>query len=193
MLLRTNLRLATTAVDMPSDAVVRSVLAFVTVLTSASALAGNTPYQGVQATLDQAIASNDAIAFKLQRYLFRGIPKPPTPTTSGDWLFESQRLRRHLLYDVAFHGWPQEWVTANANFKELSVIEAGRERARRARRHSGGNSRLRSLESNLTHPRDSDEVEENATDFAAGQDFTHFAAMRSPHLTLLIHNAEDDC
>jgi hypothetical protein len=50
-----------------------------------------------------------------------------------------------------------------------------------------------SLESNLTHPVDTDEVEETPTDFLAGQDYTNLVALRAPRPTLLIHNAEDDC
>ncbi len=50
-----------------------------------------------------------------------------------------------------------------------------------------------SLESNLTHPVDTDEIEENPTDFTQGEDYTYLTAMRAPRPTLLIHNAEDDC
>jgi len=49
------------------------------------------------------------------------------------------------------------------------------------------------LESNLTHPIDTDEIEENPTDFTAGQDYPAPVALRAPRPTLLIHNAEDDC
>jgi dienelactone hydrolase len=38
-----------------------------------------------------------------------------------------------------------------------------------------------------------DDMEQNATDFRDGQDYTHLAAMRAPRPTLLIYNAEDDC
>ncbi len=50
-----------------------------------------------------------------------------------------------------------------------------------------------SLESNILHPVDTDEVEETPSDFLAGQDYTHLVAMRAPRPTLLIHNAEDTC
>ena len=50
-----------------------------------------------------------------------------------------------------------------------------------------------SLQSNIARPLDTDEVEEDATDLTEGQDYTHFAALRAPRPTLLIHNAEDDC
>jgi dienelactone hydrolase len=50
-----------------------------------------------------------------------------------------------------------------------------------------------SLESNLTHPIDTDEIEETPTDFLAGEDYTNLVALRAPRPTLLIHNAEDNC
>lgn len=50
-----------------------------------------------------------------------------------------------------------------------------------------------SLESNIVHPQDTSEIEEDATDLRAGQDYTQLTAMRAPRPTLLIYNAEDDC
>ena len=50
-----------------------------------------------------------------------------------------------------------------------------------------------SLMSNIVHPADTSEIEEDATDFRAGQDYTILTAMRAPRPTLLIYNAEDDC
>lgn len=50
-----------------------------------------------------------------------------------------------------------------------------------------------SLRSNIWHPGDTGEIEEDATDFRDGQDYTTLTAMRAPRPTLLIYNAEDDC
>ncbi len=50
-----------------------------------------------------------------------------------------------------------------------------------------------SLRSNIWHPQDTSEIEEDATDFRDGQDYTTLTAMRAPRPTLLIYNAEDDC
>jgi dienelactone hydrolase len=50
-----------------------------------------------------------------------------------------------------------------------------------------------SLESNLTHPVDTDEIEESPSDFAKNEDYTYLVALRAPRPTLLIHNAEDTC
>src|SRR5215831_14102065 len=50
-----------------------------------------------------------------------------------------------------------------------------------------------SLESNLTRPTDSSDIEEDATDLMMGFDYPFLVAMRAPRPTLLIHNEQDDC
>ncbi len=50
-----------------------------------------------------------------------------------------------------------------------------------------------SLASNIIHPRDTSQIEEDATDLRAEQDYTHLTAIRAPRPTLLIYNAEDSC
>jgi dienelactone hydrolase len=51
-----------------------------------------------------------------------------------------------------------------------------------------------SLATAIEHPEYAgDDVEQNASDFRQGVDYAQLAAMRAPHPTLLIYNAEDDC
>ena len=50
-----------------------------------------------------------------------------------------------------------------------------------------------SMESNLTRPSDTAEVEEDGTDLVQGRDYSLFVALRAPRATLLMHNAQDDC
>ena len=50
-----------------------------------------------------------------------------------------------------------------------------------------------SRESNLTRPKDTDEIEEDAPDLMRGVDYPEFIAMRAPRPTLLVHNAVDSC
>jgi dienelactone hydrolase len=47
--------------------------------------------------------------------------------------------------------------------------------------------------SRLERQADVGDLEQNATDLLAGQDYPHLTAMRAPRPTLLIYNAEDDC
>ncbi len=50
-----------------------------------------------------------------------------------------------------------------------------------------------SRESNLTNPKDTYEIEEDAPDLMQGFDYPEFIAMRAPRPTLLVHNAVDSC
>ena len=43
--------------------------------------------------------------------------------SSEHWTEEARRLRRHLLHDVVFHGWPEEWVNSPPKFEDLGAIE----------------------------------------------------------------------
>lgn len=50
-----------------------------------------------------------------------------------------------------------------------------------------------SRESNLTHPVDTDEIEEDAPDLMRAQDYPELLALRAPRPTLVIHNGLDSC
>ena len=279
-----------------------------------------------RAILARPIQPTAVTADELQRHMMTRIPKLPP---RAGWERESQNLRRHLLDDIAFHGWPADWVKSPLVIREAGEIETGNnyrlkklqieilpdfwttailyeplggagkrpavlnvnghdplgkaaenkqkrcinyvkrgiialnlewvgfgdlhldEDAHDFGAHldlvganalglfylatrkgldylaslpevdtarlgitgeSGGgwqtivlgaldervlaaaeDAGFGSLESNITHPIDADEVEETPTDFLAGQDYTHLVAMRAPRPTLLIHNAEDTC
>src|SRR5438034_1153912 len=293
---------------------------------------GQTAPRSVPPMLERPIQPTAVTADQLQRYMMARIPKLPG---RAGWVKKSQDLRRHLLEDVAFHGWPPEWVKALPNFREGEVIETGQNyrlkklqieilpdfwttailyepvgasgqpavaaklpailnvnghdpvgkaaqykqkrcinfakrgivalnlewvgfgelylpedhhdfgahldlaganalglfylAMRRGLDYlarlpnvdpnrlgvtglSGGgwqtivlgaldervfaaaeDAGFASLESNILHPVDADEVEETPSDFLEGQDYTHLVAMRAPRPTLLIHNAEDTC
>ena len=71
--------------------------------------------------LPQAVAE-----FQVRQYLVDRIAPPPrVPSSPQEWTSEATRLRNHLLDEVAFHGWPKEWVTAQPKFEEVGVIETG--------------------------------------------------------------------
>ncbi|MGB7546588.1 MAG: acetylxylan esterase [Terracidiphilus sp.] len=279
--------------------------------------------------LAQPVESTDVIAFQLQQYLSRRITPLPVPVSANDWANQEQKLRKHLLNDIAFHGWPSEWVESAPHFQQVGAIEAGNGYRLRKLRYeivpgfyatailyepekisgrvpailnvighepmgnaaeyeqkrcinfakrgiialsmgwvgfgemalkgddhddaaaldlvgsnalgffylgmrrgldylaalpqvdtarlgvtglSGGGwqtillsatdnrvavsvevAGFGALPSNITHPADTNEIEENATDLNQGEDYPLLVAMRAPRPTLLIHNAEDDC
>ncbi|PYT23057.1 MAG: hypothetical protein DMG57_33380 [Acidobacteria bacterium] len=280
--------------------------------------------------LAQTIQSPVVTAYQLRQYMMQHVPPLPNPADAQQWTAEAKRIRRHLLDDVVFHGWPREWVNAAPKFEEAGVIQGKGYRIRKFRyeivpgfqstallyepesdtgripailnvnghvgplgkaieykqkrcinyaRHgilalslewmafgelnrpendhafgahldlvgmngvglfylamrrgldflyehpnvdrgrlgvtglSGGGWQTITLSSldervvaavpvagfagmitSIEHPEYiGDDFEQNATDFRDGQDYTHLAAMRAPHPTLLIYNAEDDC
>ena len=267
--------------------------------------------------------------FQMELFLSHRIPALPSPKNAGEWTEQEQRLRKHVLDDVAFHGWPADWVHSDPKFQEMGVIQTGNgyrvrkfryevvpglestallyepektighapailnllghepmgnaaeyeqkrcinfakrgifalslgwfgfgELAIKGDSHddaaaldlvgsnalglfylemrrgldylatlpqvdsarlgvtglSGGGFQtillsstdprvavtvevagFGALQSNITSPGDTSEVEEDATDLMDGEDYPTFVAMRAPRPTLLIHNAEDDC
>ena len=80
----------------------------------------------VGVVLKEEILPPDVSLFQLKEYILSRVAKPPTPTSAQQWTTESKRLREHLLQEVAFHGWPREWVTAPPRFEDLGVIESGK-------------------------------------------------------------------
>lgn len=76
--------------------------------------------------LKYQILPPEVAEFQVRQYLLNQVAAPPqVPTTPQAWTSEAARLRRHLVDDVAFHGWPREWVDAAPRFEEIGVIETG--------------------------------------------------------------------
>lgn len=296
-----------------------------------NAFAQSTPEQ-LQPILVQEIQVPAVAEFELRQYLSSKVPKLVVPESGARWRAEAEHIRKHLLEDVIFHGWPREWVAAGPKAEDLGLIStpAGKGYKMRKIRYdivpgfqstailyepedltgtvpailnvnghvgppgkaieykqkrcinyaktgvmalnlewmgygelkspennhdfgahldltgtsgvglfylamrkgldylynhpnvdrnrigmtglSGGGwqtivlsaldervtvaipvAGYGSLQSNIVQPQDTAEIEEDATDLRAGQDYTHLTAMRAPRPTLLIYNAEDDC
>jgi len=83
--------------------------------------------------LAQPIQSADVTAYQLRQYLMQHVPALPAPSDSQQWAAEAKRIRRHLLDDVVFHGWPAEWVNATPKFEEAGVIAGNGYRIRKFR------------------------------------------------------------
>jgi dienelactone hydrolase len=290
---------------------------------------GQTTAESLKSLLAQPVQTTDVTAFQLQQYLSHRITPLPAPTNANEWTARQQQLRKHILDDIAFHGWPSEWVHSAPNFQQEGATESrdgyrvsrfryeivpgfyapavlyvpekieghvpailnviGHEPMGNAAEYeqkrcinfakrgiialslgwvgfgemrvkgddhddaaaldlvgsnalgffylgmrrgldylaslpqvdtarlgmtglSGGGwqtivlsatdprvavsaevAGFGSFAFNIAHPRDADEIEENATDLNQDSDYTFLAAMRAPRPTLLIHNAEDDC
>ncbi|HTM42176.1 MAG TPA: acetylxylan esterase, partial [Terriglobales bacterium] len=85
--------------------------------------AAQTTAQSVKAVLDQRTLPRVITSFQLQSYLARRIPRLPSSINTSQWMQEETKLRHHVLADIAFHGWPREWVEAPPRFEQTGVIE----------------------------------------------------------------------
>jgi dienelactone hydrolase len=75
--------------------------------------------------LEKPVQPTAVTALQLQSYMMKHIAKPVAPASAEQWTAEAQRLRKHILEDIAFHGWPQEWVNSEPHFEQTDVIETG--------------------------------------------------------------------
>src|SRR5215831_3462069 len=78
--------------------------------------------------LPPAVALNE-----LREHIVARVAKPPAASSAAEWTQSAGRLRRHLLADVVFHGWPKAWIEAPPRFEETGVIEAAGYRIRKLR------------------------------------------------------------
>ncbi len=86
--------------------------------------------------LERPVQAASVTAYQLQAYMMkRHITKPVPPSTAEEWTAEAQKYRKHILEDVAFHGWPQDWIHAAPHFVQTAVIETGRGYRRRKFRY----------------------------------------------------------
>ncbi len=85
---------------------------------------GQTTPATLQSLLSQPVQSADVTAFQLQQYLSRRITPLPSPGSAGEWTDQQQKLRQHVLDDIAFHGWPGEWVHSAPHFQQVGAAES---------------------------------------------------------------------
>ena len=91
-------------------------------LCSVESFAQSTP-EDLQTVLGQEILAPSVALLQMKSFIVSRVVPPPVPTSAAQWTEESQGLRRHLLQDVVFHGWPPEWVKASPKFEEVGTIE----------------------------------------------------------------------
>jgi dienelactone hydrolase len=64
-------------------------------------------------------------AFQVRQYLVNRVAPPPAATSAEQWHAQAAGMRRAML-DVAFHGWPKDWVDAPTKFEDVGVIAGGK-------------------------------------------------------------------
>jgi dienelactone hydrolase len=60
---------------------------------------------------------------QLQTYMMNRLPPLPSSGTPQHWTSEEERLRKHLLDNVVYHGWSRDWIDAAPHFEQTGVIE----------------------------------------------------------------------
>lgn len=105
--------------------IVRVFVCMGIVSVAASAYGQTTMLPSVVETLASPVQSPAVTQYQLELHLLQRIPGLPTAVSAQQWTDTEARLRTHILNEVAFHGWPHEWVDAAPNFQEMGVIESG--------------------------------------------------------------------
>jgi dienelactone hydrolase len=100
-------------------------LLILSLLSAISATAQSRP-EDMAAILERPLETPDVVAFQVRQYLYQRIAPLPAPKSAAQWTEDAERIRKHLLDDVVFHGWPREWVEAAPKFEDLGTIESGK-------------------------------------------------------------------
>ena len=98
----------------------------IVVLLSAAFARAQSDAGDIQPILSQQLQSPKVVTFQLQQFLMQRVPKLPTPSSSEQWTAETQRIRRHLLDNVIFHGWPSQWVNSPPEFEDEGTVVSGK-------------------------------------------------------------------
>lgn len=76
--------------------------------------------------LKDEIVSPAVADFQMRQHILEvTAPLPKPPATAVEWTKSADQLRRHLVDEVVFHGWPKAWVDSAPKFEEKAVIETG--------------------------------------------------------------------
>ena len=109
-----------------------STLVTISLLGTGLAEAQSDPEQ-LTPILAQPIQPPEVTAYQLRQYLMKRVAPLGEPNDAQQWSAEARRIRRHLLEDVVFHGWPAEWVKAPPKFEDAGVIAGKGYRIRKFR------------------------------------------------------------
>lgn len=97
----------------------------IALLLSAGCAFAQSRTEDIVPVLEAPLQQPEVVAFQIRQYLYQRLPKLTPAHSAAEWTAEAEQLRRHLLDDVIFHGWPRNWVDAPAKFEEVGRIESG--------------------------------------------------------------------
>ncbi|MGI8989250.1 MAG: alpha/beta hydrolase family protein [Bryobacteraceae bacterium] len=93
--------------------------------TLCATLSAQTTVLQVERLLEPALQTPEVVAYQLREYLDRKAPPLAAPSSAAQWSADGKRIRRHVLDDVVFHGWPREWIDAPLKAEDLGTIPSG--------------------------------------------------------------------
>ena len=103
-------------------------------LAGAALLGAQTTPASLAAALAAPIQPAEVVNYQLRLYVRKLTRTLAVPPTAQEWTAESARLRRKVLEEVVFHGWPAEWIHSPPRFEEAGEIPtAGPYRLRKLR------------------------------------------------------------
>lgn len=91
----------------------------------APAVFPQTTAESVARTMQQPLQNSEVTAWQIRRYVVAKVPKLVLPRSAAEWTTQSNDLRRRAL-EVAFHGWPKEWIDSAPKFEDLGYLPSGK-------------------------------------------------------------------
>jgi dienelactone hydrolase len=90
-----------------------------------AAARSQTTAESVAHAMEQRLQNADVTAWQIRHYVVARVPKFVLPASAEQWTATAKALRAQTL-DVAFHGWPKEWIQSAPVFEDLGYIPAGK-------------------------------------------------------------------
>ena len=101
----------------------RTILAISYLFAAASAAQAQSDVRQVTDLLGRELQSTDVTGLQLRQYAMRRVTAFRVPATEQGWAAEAMRIRRHLLNDVVFHGWPKDWIDSPPRFEDAGRVD----------------------------------------------------------------------
>ncbi|HEX5481767.1 MAG TPA: hypothetical protein VFZ08_03990 [Terriglobia bacterium] len=101
------------------------LLILIVIALSGTLARAQTDADDIEPILKQQLQSPKVVTFQLQQFLQQRVPKLQVPSSAEAWTAEAQQIRRRILQDVVFHGWPSGWINSPPHFEDEGTIASG--------------------------------------------------------------------
>src|SRR5882724_3052339 len=102
----------------------RIAIGLLIILLTANSSRGQSTAAMVNPILEAALQKPEVVRFQLISHLMGRVAPFRVPQSSKECIPQAKDLRRHLLKDVIFHGWPREWITSQPRFEQVGAISS---------------------------------------------------------------------